>query len=60
MPAEYAVYICEACRDEPSGDCGDACAMPWADELPPQGLELPTCRHCGRSAQLVTPLAPVA
>jgi hypothetical protein len=62
MPAEYGLYVCEPCRDDPGEDCGDACATTWTDELPPLWDKSfwPTCRCCGRSGQFVTPLAPIA
>jgi hypothetical protein len=57
---EYALYICETCRDEPSDECGDACATEWPDELAPvHSVYWPTCRCCGGPAHLVTVLVPL-
>ena len=60
--AEYGVFVCEHCRDEPDDEngCGDHCGHEWADELPPleTGVTFwPRCSCCGRDAFLVEPLA---
>lgn len=58
--AQYAIFVCESCRDEDqTKNCGDHCAQEWAGELPPlwSGLDIwPTCRCCGGNAVLVAPL----
>jgi hypothetical protein len=62
MKARYGLFVCLECRDNPSDDCGDACSLSWAAELPPLWAdddELPTCSCCGRVAQLVTPFVPL-
>jgi hypothetical protein len=57
----YGLFICQTCRDEPSDDCGDSCAMEWPDELAPVGFEYwPACKCCGRDAHLIAPLVPAA
>lgn len=57
---QYALYVCESCRDEPDDEngCGDHCGLEWADELWPLDDEgsWPTCKCCGRAAFLVEPL----
>jgi hypothetical protein len=58
----YGVFACKACQDEPQDECGDACAVDWADDLPPLWAETsggPICRCCGRPAHLVAPLLAV-
>jgi hypothetical protein len=57
----YGVFVCLACRDEPSDECGDSCGTPWPDYMPPMDCEefWPLCGCCDAPAQLVAPLIAV-
>jgi hypothetical protein len=57
---QAAVYVCQACRDNPGDECGDQCECRLIDELPPFGWPLPQCKCCGLALSIVTPLLPCA
>jgi hypothetical protein len=58
LTAHYGVFECQRCSTEHPDECADdLCTLPWADELSATDY-WPTCRCCGREAQLVTPLVP--
>ncbi len=54
----YATFTCKRCEQSDEEGCGDACAIPWVDELPPNWLDefWPACKCCGAEAHLMTPL----
>jgi hypothetical protein len=58
--AQYGVFVCPACRDDPSDACYDSCGQEHADDLPPLWMgsdAWPACRCCGRPMQRDAPLA---
>lgn len=55
--AEYGVFVCESCRDNPGETCDDFCGEEWPAELPSLDDDFwPACSHCDTWASLVAPL----
>ena len=54
--AQYGVFVCSACRDDPGEECGDYCGQEFADAIPSlsTGYDMwPPCGCCGQRVQLV-------